>query len=42
MRTLDAKKGIVEIMTAPGCETEVDGIIHDLSQSIPIISLKRT
>ena len=36
MRTIDAKKGLVEIMTAPGCEDEVDAILHDLKQSILI------
>ncbi|MBF0450111.1 MAG: DUF4911 domain-containing protein [Candidatus Magnetomorum sp.] len=41
MRTLHPQKNIVEIMTAPGCETEVDTIIHDLSQTIPIIPMKR-
>jgi len=43
IKTIDAKKGIVEIMTAPGCYDEVDAIIHDLKQSIlitgPIIDL---
>jgi hypothetical protein len=36
MRTIDAKKGIVEIMTAPGCDNEVDAILSDLRQSILI------
>jgi len=36
MKTIDAKKGIVEIMTAPGCDNEVDAIMTDLSQSILI------
>jgi len=36
MRTIDAKKGIVEIMTAPGCDDEVDAILSDLRQSILI------
>jgi len=36
MRTIDAKKGIVEIMTAPGCNDEVDAILQDLKLSILI------
>jgi hypothetical protein len=36
MTTIDAKKGIVEIMTAPGCDEEVDAIMDDLRQSILI------
>jgi len=36
MRTIDAKKGIVEIMTAPGCNDEVDAILSDLRQHILI------
>ncbi|ETR72178.1 MAG: hypothetical protein OMM_07664 [Candidatus Magnetoglobus multicellularis str. Araruama] len=39
MRTLDAKKGIVEIMTAPGCADEVDEILVDLRHQIPIVQL---
>jgi len=39
MRTINAKKGIVEIMTAPGCENEVDSIIDSLSKSIQIIPI---
>jgi len=37
MRTIDAKKGQIEIMIAPGCEPEVEAILADLSQSIPIM-----
>jgi len=36
MRTIDAKKGIVEIMTAPGCDEEVDTLFNDLRQTILI------
>jgi len=39
MKTIDAPKGIVEIMIAPGCENELFAIIDDLSQSIPIIRM---
>jgi hypothetical protein len=46
MRTIDAKQGIVEIMTAPGCNHEVDDILNDLRQSIlitdPLIAPKLT
>ncbi|KPA08939.1 hypothetical protein MHK_010858 [Candidatus Magnetomorum sp. HK-1] len=39
MRTINAKKGIIEIMTAPGCENDVDEILHSLSQSIKMIPI---
>jgi hypothetical protein len=36
MRTLDPQKGLVVLHVGPGCEEEVDMIIHDLKRHIRI------
>ena len=36
MRTLDPKQGLVVIYVGPGCEEEVDMIIHDLQRHMRI------
>lgn len=36
MRTLDPRKGLVVLHIGPGCEEEVDMIIHDLQRHMRI------
>ena len=36
MRTLDPQKGLVVLHVGPGCEEEVDIIIHDLQRHMRI------
>ena len=36
MRTLDPQKGLVVLHIGPGCEEEVDRIIHDLQRHMRI------
>jgi hypothetical protein len=36
VRTLDAQKGIVVLHIAPGCEADVEFVLHDLGKLIMI------
>ena len=36
MRTLDPQKGLIVLHVGPGCEAEVDMIIHDLQRHMRI------
>ena len=36
MRTLDPQKGLIVLHVSPGCEEEVDMIVHDLKRHMRI------
>lgn len=36
LRTMDAQKGIVVLHIAPGCDTDVEFVLHDLQKQIMI------
>jgi hypothetical protein len=38
--TVDARRGLVQIRIAPGCEKLVDGILADLSGTFKIIAVE--
>ena len=39
MRTLDGPSGLVAFSISPGCEDEVDAVLHDLKDGIMIESV---
>jgi hypothetical protein len=38
--TVDARRGLVQIRIAPGCESLVDGIVDELSRTFEIIAVE--
>ena len=40
VETLDARKGIVLLHVAPGCDEDVDGVLQDLKKEIMIESTR--
>jgi len=38
--TVDARRGLVQIRIAPGCEKLVDGIVDALSRTVEIIAVE--